>query len=42
MMVWLVASAVCVGSDRSSDEGWVIGGVCEIWGGLCGGSVRCT
>ena len=43
MMVWLVASAVCVcvGSGRAKDEGWVIGGVWEVCGGG-GRSVHCA
>ena len=40
-MVWLVASAVCVGSGRARDEGGVIGGVWEIWGGVRVGGWEC-
>ena len=40
MMAWLVASAVCVMVGLGM-KGVVIGGVWEVWGGLCGGGV-CT
>ena len=43
MMAWLVVSAVWVMVGLGM-KGGVIGGVWEVWGGLCvgGGSVHCA
>ena len=38
----VVSSKCSVGNGRVRDEGWVIGGEWEVWGGLCVGGGECA